>query len=83
LGRPARQPDRRFGKSGVDPRKHLATFNFDFNPSVHKPTNLEIASCRFLEHRHCVFFVGPSGVGKFHLAQAVGHEALMRGVDVL
>lgn len=81
--RDAKQLNRRFGKSGVDPQKTLATFDFDFNPSVHKPTILEIASCRFLEHRHCVFFVGPSGVGKSHLAQAVGHEALMRGVDVL
>jgi len=81
--RDAKQLNRRFAKSGIDPQKTLATFDFDFNPSVHKPTILEIASCRFLEHKHCVFFVGPSGVGKSHLAQAVGHEAIMRGVDVL
>lgn len=80
--RDAKQLNRRFAKSGIDPQKTLATFDFDFNPSVHKPTIMEIGSCRFLEHKHCVFFVGPSGVGKSHLAQAVGHEAIMRGVEV-
>lgn len=79
----AKQVNRRFGRSAIDPQKTLVTFDSDCNLSVHKPAVLEIASCRFLEHRHCVFCVGPSGVGKSHLAQAVGHEALMRGVDVL
>ena len=30
-----------------------------------------------------MFFVGPAGVGKSHLAQALGHEACRRGYDVL
>jgi DNA replication protein DnaC len=34
------------------------------------------------EHEN-VFFVGPSGVGKSHLAQAIGHEAVRRGHEVL
>ena len=81
--RDAKQLNRHFAKSGIDPQKTLATFDFSFNPMVHKPTIMELANCRFLEHRHCVFFVGPSGVGKSHLAQAVGHEAIMRGVETL
>ena len=35
--RDAKQLNRRFSKSGINPQKTLATFDFDFNPSVHKP----------------------------------------------
>lgn len=81
--RDAKQLNRHFAKSGIDPQKTLATFDFAFNPTVHKPTIMELASCRFLDLKHCIFFVGPSGVGKSHLAQAIGHEAIMKGVETV
>jgi len=41
------------------------------------------ATCSFVGRKENVFFAGPSGVGKSHLAQALGHEAARRGHDVL
>ena len=42
-----------------------------------------LATCRFIERHESVFFVGPAGVGKSHLAQTLGNEACRRGHDVL
>jgi DNA replication protein DnaC len=72
---------RRLAKSGLDPAKTLETFDFTFNPRIHAPTIRELASCAFIEKSECVFFLGPSGVGKSHLASAIGHEACRRGYD--
>jgi DNA replication protein DnaC len=74
---------RRLAKSELAPDKTLETFDFSFNPQIHKPTIKELAMCAFIENNECVFFLGPSGVGKSHLAQAIGHEACRRGFDTL
>ncbi len=70
-------------KSGLDPQKTLETFDFSFSPQLHEPTIRELAGCGYLEHKENCFFLGPSGVGKSHLAQALGHEAARRGREVL
>lgn len=74
---------RRLAKSGLDPEKTLETFDFAFNPRIHAPAIRELAGCGFIEKSECVFFLGPSGVGKSHLASAIGHEACRRGHDTL
>ena len=56
---------RRIARSGLDPEKTLASFDFDFNPRIHKPTIKELALCTFIEQKHNIFFVGPSGVGNY------------------
>ena len=74
---------RRLSKSGLDPEKTLVTFDFTFNPKIHEPTIRELATCRFLEKKECLLLLGPSGVGKSHLAQIIGNEAVRRGYEVL
>jgi DNA replication protein DnaC len=78
-----KQMCRRLTKSELAPGKTLETFDFSFNPHIHKPTIKELATCTFIEKNECIFFLGPSGVGKSHLAQALGHEACRRGYDTL
>jgi len=60
-----KQLARRLVKSALDPEKTLDTFDFTFNPQIHQPTIRELATCRFLEKRENVFFLGPSGVGNY------------------
>lgn len=78
-----KQLTRRLSKSGLDPQKTIASFDFDFNPRIHKPTILELARCSFIEERRNLFLVGPSGVGKSHLSQAIAYEACLRNIDVM
>ncbi len=77
------QLTRRLAKSKLDPQKTLETFNFTFNPKINAPVIREMACCRFIEEANNIFLIGPSGVGKSHLAEALGHEACRRGIDVL
>ena len=74
-----KQLARRLTKSGLDPQQTLETFDFSFNSRIHSPTIHELATCQFIERHENVFFCGPSGVGKSHLAQALGHMACRRG----
>ncbi len=73
----------RLKKSGLHSKMTLETFDFRFNARIHEPMIRELATCSFVERGENVFFVGPSGVGKTHLANALGHEACRRGIDVL
>jgi DNA replication protein DnaC len=74
---------RRISRSNLDPAKTLGTFDFTFNPKIHEPTIKELAGCGLIKDRSNIFFVGPSGVGKSHVSQAIGHEACLKGYDVL
>lgn len=73
----------RLSKSRLDPTKTLETFNFLFNPTISAAHIRELATCGFLEKKQNIFILGQSGVGKSHLAQALGHQACRRGYDVL
>jgi len=78
-----KQLGRRLTRSGLEPDKTLETFNFHFNPTIHETTVRELATCQFVSKHENAFLVGPSGVGKSHLAQALGHEACRKGYEVL
>jgi len=81
--RDAKLMNLRLGRSGLDPQKTIAAFDFAFNPSINPQTIKELARCRFIEEHRNLFLLGPSGVGKSHLAQALGLEACLRGFDVM
>ncbi len=70
-------------KSGMDMGKTLESFDFGFNTGIHQPTIRELATCHFIGKKENLFFLGPSGVGKSFLAQAIGHEAVRKGYEVL
>ena len=58
--------------AGFPFRKSLDTFDFDFQPSIDKEQIMELATMRFVENRENVVFLGTPGVGKTHLAVALG-----------
>lgn len=55
--------------------KGLSSFDFDYQPSINKKQIYDLATLRFLENRENILFYGNSGVGKTHLAVALGIEA--------
>lgn len=62
--------------------KTIEGYDWSFNPSVNKKQILDLATCTWLDRKEVVLMVGPSGVGKSHLAQALGQEACRRGYNV-
>jgi DNA replication protein DnaC len=75
--------DFRLRKSGLDMNKTLENFDFNFNTQVKEATVRELATCNFMRKKENIFLLGPSGAGKTHLAQALGHEAIRRGYEAL
>lgn len=69
-------------KSGLDSSKALENFDFSFNSKVNEELIRELATCTFIEKSENVFILGPSGVGKSHLAQALGHQACRKQIEV-
>ncbi len=58
--------------SGFPIKKTLDNFDFSFQPSIGKRQIDELATTRSLENAEKVVFLGPPGVGKTHLASALG-----------
>ena len=52
--------------------KTMDDFDFDFQPEVNKKELLELNNLAFLDNHENILFVGSSGVGKTHLATAIG-----------
>src|SRR5574342_190665 len=63
--------------------KTLEQFEFDFQPSLDRKQVRELAGLGFVERAHNVVLLGPPGVGKTHLAIALGVKAVEAGYSVL
>lgn len=62
--------------------KALEQFDFSFQPSIDQKQIKELATLRFIESGENVIFLGPPGVGKTHLAIALGLKAVAQGYGV-
>jgi DNA replication protein DnaC len=74
---------RRLAQSGCDGQKTLAHFDFSAAPGVNRTLIQDLATCTFVSRHENVLLCGPTGVGKSHLANALGIEALKREYRVL
>lgn len=61
--------------AGFPKMKTLAEFDFDYQPSINQQQIHDLNSLRFIEKLENVVFYGNSGVGKTHLATAIGITA--------
>ena len=55
--------------------KTIESFDFSFNHSINASIMRELGTCRFIEKGENIFFIGPTGTGKTHLAKALAHTA--------
>jgi DNA replication protein DnaC len=63
--------------------KRLEDFEFDFQPSIDRAVIAELSTLRFVEERRNLLFLGPPGVGKTHIAIALGIAATETGYRTL
>jgi DNA replication protein DnaC len=73
----------RLRRASFAAEKNMEGFDWTFNPTINRQQILDLATCQWVERKECLLLNGPSGVGKSHLAQALGTEACRRGYDVL
>jgi len=78
-----RQIERRVKAACFRELKPLDDFDWSFNPSIKKKQVYDLATCRFVREARDVLWLGPPGVGKSFLAQAIGYFAIKSGFLVL
>lgn len=55
--------------------KTLKDFDFEFQPNINQHQLMNLSGLGFIEKKENILFLGNSGVGKTHLATAIGIEA--------
>ena len=83
VNRKANSFGKRLIKSKINTIKCIDEFDFNYQPKLNKKLILDLASCRFINENTNIVLMGKPGVGKTHLANALGLEALKQGYNVL
>jgi DNA replication protein DnaC len=81
--RSQKQLNLRLRRATLNTTKTLEGFDFAFNPHINRQQILNLAGCDYVREKRNALLCGPTGVGKTHLAQALGQEAARQGFDVL
>lgn len=69
-------------KVGAFPHhRELNEFDFSFQPSINEQQIYDFCTLRFIENNENIVFLGPSGVGKTHLATAIGIAAAKKRIS--
>src|SRR5262245_55672909 len=68
--------------SGLPTGQTLASFDFGFQPSVERSRIETLATCAWIREKASLLMQGPPGVGKTHLAVALGVRAVENGFSV-
>jgi DNA replication protein DnaC len=73
---------RRVKAAAFRDQKTLEDFDWDFNRSIKRRQVFDLAAGDFVRKHRDVLLVGPPGVGKSHIAQAVGLKMINAGCTV-
>lgn len=82
-GRTQRRIERLKKLAGFRDQKTLEDFDFTFNTSIKRKQCYELATGKFIDATQDVLLIGPPGVGKSHLAQAIGSQIIRSNYKVL
>lgn len=66
--------------AGFPSLKTLEDFDFNFASGVPKKQVMELATLSFIERQENIVMLGPSGIGKTHIAIALGYQAVQAGI---
>lgn len=80
--RESKQRELRMRRASFDCLKRIEDFEWSFNPQIPKAKIVDLATCNFVERKENVILTGPAGVGKSHIAQAIGERACRMGHSV-
>ena len=74
---------KRLQQSKLNEQKRLDNYDFSWQPDLDKPMVMDMAACRFIPEKQNIVLMGKPGVGKTHIANALGLEALKKGYQVI
>jgi DNA replication protein DnaC len=80
--RDAMRMARRLRRARFDQQATLEGFDFHASPKLPAAAIRDLAALRWLHAGESIVLYGPVGVGKSHVAQALGHLAIRHGADV-
>ena len=81
--RESKQLELRLRRASFETTKRLEDFDFRFNPQIPKSKIIDLATAHFVKGRENILLIGPTGVGKSHIAQALGERACRAGASTL
>jgi len=73
---------RRLRRARFDQPSTLEEFDFAASPKLPAAAIRDLAALRWLHAGESVIIYGPVGVGKSHVAQSLGHQAIRAGAEV-
>jgi DNA replication protein DnaC len=80
--RESKASTRRLKQAAFPVEKDLSGFDFTAVPGLNKKKVMDLFTCRFIEEKASVVLLGAPGVGKSHLATALGRDACRKGYRV-
>lgn len=81
--REAKKLNLRLSRASFEEEKTLEGFDFSFNPKLNAKLIRDLGNGAFIEKKEHVLLYGAAGVGKSHVAQALGHQSCRLGYEVL